>query len=452
MIKRLLNLISDTFKRFIDWITHVDYRHIFLDIANFIGDIMHRALFDLLLPKKYRTLTKQEIFTIIFKSDTPRGKKFDIWLLILIGLNVMVIMLESVSDAPKWFTLSMNIIGWLFTLLFTFEFYLRIYCLEHPRKYIVSLFGIIDIISIFPAYLSIFLPAASTLSVLRLMRVLRIFRIFRMERFIEESRFLINALRRSATKILVFMLFVFIMAVILGATMYGIEGEKNPDISSIPRGVYWAVVTITTVGYGDIAPVTATGQFISMIVMLLGYSIIAVPTGIVAGDTIEEYRNQEEGISSALLAAQKTADEIVAEAQRKSTRMLNESEQKLRTRNQELMLEVNAEQERVTLAKQAAAKFIVELQDRVQAQLVTLEKLKQMDLTVKSGDAKEEPSRVTTGSVNPLLRRAVAKPQPAPEEKPEDTVREIEENISRILAESGDQSEIDNTKVMKPVK
>ena len=169
-------------------------------------------------------------------------------------------------------------------------------------------------------------------------------------------------------------------------------------------------------------------------------------------EKIEEYRNQEEGISSALLAAQKTADEIVAEAQRKSTRMLNESEQKLRTRNQELMLEVNAEQERVTLAKQAAAKFIVELQDRVQAQLVTLEKLKQMDLTVKSGDAKEEPSRVTTGSVNPLLRRAVAKPQPAPEEKPEDTVREIEENISRILAESGDQSEIDNTKVMKPVK
>ena len=114
-------------------------------------------------------------------------------------------------------------------------------------------------------------------------------------------------------------------------------------------------------------------------------------------EKIEEYRNQEEGISSALLAAQKTADEIVAEAQRKSTRMLNESEQKLRTRNQELMLEVNAEQERVTLAKQAAAKFIVELQDRVQAQLVTLEKLKQMDLTVKSGDTQEEPSRVTTG-------------------------------------------------------
>lgn len=153
-------------------------------------------------------------------------------------------------------------------------------------------------------------------------------------------------------------------------------------------------------------------------------------------EKIEEYRKQEEGISSALLSAQKAADEIVAEAQRKSTRMLNESEQKLRTRNQELMLEVNAEQERVTLAKQAAAKFIVELEDRVQAQLVTLERLKQMDLTVKAPEQPEENSRVVTGSVNPLLRRAVAKPQTEPEEKPEDTAKEIEENINRILGDS----------------
>lgn len=272
----------------------MDYRRIFLNVVSFFGDILHRALFDLLLPKKYRSLTKQEIFTIIFKSDTPRGQKFDILLLVAIGLNVLVIMFESVAKAPKWFTVSMTVFEWLFTLLFTFEFYLRIYCLQKPRKYVVSFFGIIDIISIFPAYLSIFFPAASTLSVLRLMRVLRIFRIFKMERFMEESRFLLNALRRSATKILVFMLFVFVMAIILGAAMYGIEGDKNPTISSIPRGVYWAVVTITTVGYGDIAPVTATGQFISMIVMLLGYSIIAVPTGIVAGDTLEEYRMRKE--------------------------------------------------------------------------------------------------------------------------------------------------------------
>lgn len=294
MFKRLPNQLLDAIKRFANWVTHVDYRRIFLNIVSFFGDILHRALFDLLLPKKYRSLTKQEIFTIIFRSDTPRGKKFDVLLLVAIGLNVLVIMFESIANAPKWFTVSMTILEWLFTLLFTFEFYLRIYCLQWPRKYVVSFFGIIDIISIFPAYLSIFFPAASTLSVLRLMRVLRIFRIFRMERFMEESRFLLSALRRSATKILVFMLFVFVMAVILGAAMYGIEGEKNPDISSIPRGVYWAVVTITTVGYGDIAPVTATGQLVSMIVMLLGYSIIAVPTGIVAGDTLEEYRNRKE--------------------------------------------------------------------------------------------------------------------------------------------------------------
>lgn len=291
-MKRLLQLLSDALNQLFNWVTHLNYRQIFLDIIKFIGDIMHRALFEILLPKKYRTLTKQEIYTIIFKSDTPRGKKFDIWLLILIALNVLVIMMESVASSTKWFSISMTVLEWLFTLLFTFEFYLRIYCLEHPRKYVASFYGIIDIISIFPAYLSIFLPAASTLSVLRLMRVLRIFRILKMQKFLDESRFMLNALRRSAVKILVLMIFVFIMAIILGAAMYGIEGDKNPAISSIPRGVYWAVVTITTVGYGDITPVTATGQFISVLVMLLGYSIIAVPTGIVAGDTLHEYQEQ----------------------------------------------------------------------------------------------------------------------------------------------------------------
>lgn len=293
MFKRLFQQLSDAIKRFFNWVVNINYKKLLLDAISFIGDIMHRALFEILLPKKYRTLTRKEIYTIIFKSDTPRGKKFDIFLLIAIGLNVLVMMMESLTGAPKWFTISMTVLEWLFTILFTFEFYLRIYCLERPRKYLVSFFGIIDIISIFPAYLSIFFPGASTLSVLRLMRVLRIFRIFKMQKFIDESRFLINSLRRSAIKILVLMIFVFIMAIILGAVMYGIEGGKNPAISSIPRGVYWAVVTITTVGYGDIAPVTAPGQFISTIVMLLGYSIIAVPTGIVAGDTIEEYREEK---------------------------------------------------------------------------------------------------------------------------------------------------------------
>lgn len=284
--------MKDIIKAILRWIVNIPFAEIFRQIINFIGDIFHRALFTVLLPKRFRSLTKQQIYTIIFKSDTHAGKKFDIWLLVLIALNIIVIMLESMSGTARWFSFTMRLIGWIFTIIFTFEYYLRIYCLNKPWRYILSFYGIIDFLSIFPAWLSLLLPAASTLSVLRLMRMLRIFRIFRMQRFLDESRFLLNSLRRSSVKILIFMMFVFIMAVILGAIMYGIEGESNPAISSIPRGIYWAVVTITTVGYGDIAPVTATGQFISTIVMLLGYSIIAIPTGIVAGETIEEHKQR----------------------------------------------------------------------------------------------------------------------------------------------------------------
>lgn len=288
-----MRILKEWLKAFGRWMSEIPYAEIAQSILKFIGNILHRALFTVLLPKRWRGLTKQEIYTIIFKSDTPAGKKFDVWLLLLIGLNIVVIMLESMAGTARWFAVLMRLVGWGFTILFTFEYYLRIYCLKKPWKYTLSFFGIIDFLSIFPAYLSLFVPAASTLSVLRLMRVLRIFRIFKMERFISESRFLLNSLKRSAVKIGIFMLFVFIMAIILGATMYGIEGAKNPTISSIPRGVYWAVVTITTVGYGDITPVTPMGQFISMVVMLLGYSIIAVPTGIVVGETLEERKSME---------------------------------------------------------------------------------------------------------------------------------------------------------------
>lgn len=285
--------LIDKIRQFSQWLSEIPYRSLLHDIFAFIGGILHRALFTVLLPKRYRTLTKQQIYTIIFQSDTPAGKKFDIWLLVLIVANIIVIMLESMAGASHWFAALMRILGWGFTILFTFEFYLRIYCINKPSRYLFSLFGIIDILSIFPAYLSLFFPAVSTLSVLRLMRLLRIFRILKMQKFIDEGKFLFNAIKKSTDKILIFMMFVFIGAVILGAVIYAIEGDKNPQLSSIPKGIYWAVVTITTVGYGDISPVTPIGRFISILVMLLGYSIIAVPTGIVAGETYNELREQQ---------------------------------------------------------------------------------------------------------------------------------------------------------------
>ena len=285
-------MIKNAFKALFRWIASIPYAEIARQIINFIGDILHRALFTVLLPKRYRSLTKQQIYTIIFKADTPAGKKFDIWLLVMIAANILVIILESLEGAPRWFSLTMRGLGWVFTLIFTFEYYLRIYCLKKPRRYLFSFYGIIDFLSIAPAYLSLFFPALSSLSVLRLMRMLRIFRIFKMQRFLDEGHFLLEALRRSLVKIAIFMMFVFLAAVVLGAVMYGIEGDKNPAMNSIPKGIYWAVVTITTVGYGDIAPVTPLGQWVSMLVMLLGYSIIAVPTGIVAGETINEHKRQ----------------------------------------------------------------------------------------------------------------------------------------------------------------
>lgn len=268
--------------------------------ADAVGSVMHKIVFDWLMPKRYRNLTKKEIFEIIFKSDTPAGKKFDVWLLVLIVANIILLVFDSVMGSTDTMTSGahrslsfwvMKILEWGFTLLFTFEYYLRIYCLKHPSKYIFSFWGIIDFLSIFPAYLSLFIPATQALTVLRLLRVMRIFRIFKMQRFQIEAYHLMNALRNSAIKIMIFMMVVMVAAVILGTIMYAFEGEKNPEFKSIPTGIYWAVVTITTVGYGDVVPLTTAGRFLSVMVMLLGYSVIAVPTGIIAGETLKEYKN-----------------------------------------------------------------------------------------------------------------------------------------------------------------
>ncbi len=271
--------------------SHINYRKTASGIVHFVGNFLHWLIFKVLLPKKYRNITKKEIYRIIFKADTPAGKRFDVWLLIFIGINLLVIILDSFEAVHTNLRWVLKGLEWFFTIAFTLEYYLRIYCLQRPWKYVFSFYGIIDFLSIFPAYLSLLIPATQTLTVLRVLRTLRIFRIFNMQRFLRESFHLINAMRRSITKILIFMLFVFIIAIILGSVIYMFESGKNPAMTSIPTAIYWAVVTITTVGYGDITPVTPMGQFISTLVMLLGYSIIAVPTGIVVGETVREYRN-----------------------------------------------------------------------------------------------------------------------------------------------------------------
>lgn len=295
----------------------LNYKKIGSRLAHGVGNFLHWVIFKVLLPKKYRDITKKEIYRIIFKADTPAGKKFDVWLLIAIGFNLVLIMLDSfeaVHTNMRWVLTGLE---WLFTLGFTLEYYLRIYCLQKPWKYIFSFYGIIDFLSIFPAYLSLLIPATQTLTVLRVLRTLRIFRIFNMKRFLLESFHLLNAMRRSITKILIFMLFVFIVAIILGSVIYMFESGKNPAMKSIPTAIYWAVVTITTVGYGDITPVTPMGQFISTLVMLLGYSIIAVPTGIVVGETLTENRlrrgekeNQRRGILNQHQEEEEVPDEF----------------------------------------------------------------------------------------------------------------------------------------------
>lgn len=300
--KNLPNYLFLLTRSLVRWIGRYDWRGIGHNIIDFVGRVLHKLLFSWLLPERYRNVSKEKIFTIIFKSDTPAGRKFDIWLLVLIVLNILVLMADSLFGSTSTITVSAHrsISYWIikalevaFTLLFTFEYYLRIYCLKHPWKYVFSFWGIIDFISIFPAYLSIFVPTTQALTALRLLRVMRLFRILNLEKFQDEARHLVNALRNSVIKILIFMLFVLVAAIILGTLMYSFEGKYNPQFDSVLTGVYWAVVTITTVGFGDVTPITVGGRFFAVLVMLLGYSVIAVPTGIVAGETIHELNNSK---------------------------------------------------------------------------------------------------------------------------------------------------------------
>jgi len=223
---------------------------------------------------------KQNIKTIIFGTDTRVGKLFDEILIIVIILSIITVLLDSVSEYRQQYGQILNFAEWIFTIMFTIEYSMRIYCIKRPLSYVFSFYGIIDLLSVIPTYLSVLLPGTEVLSVIRILRVLRIFRVLKLVQYMGEAKHLREALIASKTKIFIFLFSVMNIVVILGSIMYLIEGEAA-GYTSIPKSIYWAIVTLTTVGYGDIHPLTSLGQAISAVIMLIGYSIIAVPTGIV---------------------------------------------------------------------------------------------------------------------------------------------------------------------------
>ncbi len=244
-------------------------------------------------------MNKQKLREIIFGYRTKAGKRFDVILLLAIVLSVIAVMLDSDREIHKQYGRLLLIAEWVFTLLFTIEYILRIYCSTDKRKYTLSFMGIIDLLSIIPTYLIIFYAPIVALIDIRVLRLIRIFRIFKLSPYLRSGHTMQIALRSSRPKIIVFILSVSLVVIILGTLMYIVEGQQN-GFDNIPKSIYWAVVTLTTVGYGDVVPITTLGKTVAVFIMLLGYAIIAVPTGIVSSEMSknrtdkEQLENQEE--------------------------------------------------------------------------------------------------------------------------------------------------------------
>lgn len=234
---------------------------------------------------------RARLHEIIFEADTPAGKAFDVGLLIAILLSVMAVLLESVAGIRARWGLELRIVEWFFTLLFTVEYVLRLATVGRPLRYARSFFGLVDLLAVVPTYLSVILPGAQSLIVIRALRLLRVFRVLKLVHFVGEARMLGAAMRASMRKIVVFLGTVLTLVLIVGAMMYLIEGEES-GFTNIPESIYWTIVTMTTVGYGDIAPVTIVGRFLASIVMITGYAIIAVPTGIVTVEMVGARKKQ----------------------------------------------------------------------------------------------------------------------------------------------------------------
>jgi voltage-gated potassium channel len=242
---------------------------------------------------QHNTALKQKLYEIIFESDTWAGKTFDVVLIVCILLSVLITIFDSLIHVP-WLEATLVVLEYLFTLFFTVEYLTRLYCSPAPRAYALSFFGLVDLLSILPMYMGFLFSSARFLIILRSFRLIRVFRIFKLFDFLAEGHALLEALKQSFNKIFVFFLFVVIMVVCIGTLMFMVEGRQpGTQFTDIPTGIYWAIVTMTTVGYGDITPVTSLGRFLSAVVMLLGYTIIAVPTGIVSASMIQEARTTQ---------------------------------------------------------------------------------------------------------------------------------------------------------------
>jgi len=231
-------------------------------------------------------IDKKKLYETIFEADTREGKAFDICLIFLILISIFLVIIDSIETVHEKLALQLRVAEWIITLIFSVEYLLRIYVVRKPFRYILSFYGIIDLLAIMPGFLVFIFSGGQSLVVIRAIRLLRIFRIFKLGRYTSAGRTLIMALYRSREKIFMFISFILTLVVIFGTIMYLVEGEEN-GFTSIPVSIYWAVVTLTTVGYGDISPVTGLGQFLASIIMIMGYAIIAVPTGIVTSEMIK---------------------------------------------------------------------------------------------------------------------------------------------------------------------
>jgi voltage-gated potassium channel len=226
---------------------------------------------------------REQMHEVIFEADTPAGKAFDVVLIVCIFLSVMVVMLESVAGLRRSYGAILFTAEWIFTVLFTVEYLLRLAIVKQPLRYATSFFGVVDLLAVIPTYVSLFIPGSQYLLSIRIFRLLRIFRVFKLSAYLTEAQVIMTALKASRRKISVFLFAVITIVVTIGSLMYVIEGEKSGFIN-IPTGIYWSIVTLTTVGYGDLSPQTPIGKVLASLVMIMGYGIIAVPTGIVTAE------------------------------------------------------------------------------------------------------------------------------------------------------------------------